>query len=103
MKELVEYLAKALVDDPEPVKVAEVKENDEFVYKLSVGQSDLGKIIGKKGRTAKALRTLLGAAAAKQKSYASLDILEPDEDQKDAVKKASSKKSETQKSESPAA
>ena len=103
MKELVEYLAKALVDNPEPVKVEEVKENEEFVYKLSVGQSDLGKIIGKKGRTAKALRTLLGAAAAKQKSYASLDILEPDEEQKAAASPSKTPEAESQKSESPAA
>lgn len=103
MKELVEYLAKALVDNPEPVKVEEVKENEEFVYKLSVGQSDLGKIIGKKGRTAKALRTLLGAAAAKQKSYASLDILEPDEEQKAAASPSKTTEAESQKSESPAA
>lgn len=78
MKGLVEVIAKALVDDPAPVEVHEVGDAAEPVYRLKVGKDDLGKVIGKKGRTAKAFRTLLAAAAAKQNRKITLEILEPE-------------------------
>ena len=65
MKPLVDYLARSLVDDPDPVEVEETLEGDEATYLLKVGKDDLGKVIGKKGRTAKALRTLIAAAATR--------------------------------------
>ena len=80
MKDLVEYLAKALVDDPEPVRVFAGGTDDEAVFRVKVGPDDLGKVIGKKGRTAKALRTLLAAAGAKQNQRVTLEIVEPGED-----------------------
>lgn len=78
MKGLVEVIAKALVDDPAPVEVHEVGDAAEPIYRLKVGKDDLGKVIGKKGRTAKAFRTLLAAAAAKQNRKITLEILEPE-------------------------
>jgi predicted RNA-binding protein YlqC (UPF0109 family) len=78
VKELVEYLASALVDDPAPVDVTEAGPAEDRVYRLKVGRDDLGKVIGKKGRTAKALRTLLAAAGAKQNTRVTLEIVEPD-------------------------
>lgn|GEM_PF-38559 len=77
MKELVEYLARALVDNPEPVEVRQEGDDAEPIFHLKVGDDDLGKVIGKKGRTAKALRTLLSAAAAKQDVRMTLEIVEP--------------------------
>ena len=82
MKGLVEALAKALVDDPAPVEVFEVPASPGapavLTLRLRVGRDDLGKVIGKKGRTAKALRTLIAAAGAKQDLRVSLEILEPE-------------------------
>jgi predicted RNA-binding protein YlqC (UPF0109 family) len=78
VKGLVEYLARALVDNPEPVEVFEVGTPEDQIYRLKVGRDDLGKVIGKKGRTAKALRTLLAAAGAKQNSRVTLEIVEPE-------------------------
>ena len=80
MKDLVEYLAKALVDNPDPVHVEQTGTDDDVIFKLSVGREDLGKVIGKKGRTAKALRTLLSAAGAKHKTRVLLEIIEPQDD-----------------------
>jgi uncharacterized protein len=77
VKQLVEYLARALVDEPEPVEVFESGTDDDLIFRLKVGREDLGKVIGKKGRTAKALRTLLAAAAAKQNARITLEIIEP--------------------------
>ncbi|MBI4814626.1 MAG: KH domain-containing protein [Deltaproteobacteria bacterium] len=77
MKDLVEYIAKALVDEPNAVTVAEEESGDSTVVKLEVAKGDLGKVIGKKGRTAKAVRTLLGAAALKAGRRAQLEIIEP--------------------------
>lgn len=77
MKALVEYLSRALVDNPGPVEVYEAGAADDAIYRLKVGREDLGKVIGKKGRTAKALRTLLAAAGAKQNMKVTLEILEP--------------------------
>ena len=79
MKGLVEYLAKALVDNPGPVEIFEVVGADrESIFRLKVAREDLGKVIGKKGRTAKAFRTLLAAAGAKQNTRVTLEILEPE-------------------------
>lgn len=76
MKELIEYIAKSLVDQPDQVKVTEVDGERTVVYELRVAQSDLGKIIGKEGRTAKAVRTIVTAASMKAGKRAVLEILE---------------------------
>lgn len=77
MRDLVQYLASALVDNPAPVEVSVTTSANEAVFRLKVDADDLGKIIGKKGRTAKALRTLLAAVGAKQNTRVNLEILEP--------------------------
>jgi hypothetical protein len=76
MKELIRYIAQALVDNPEQVSVAEVEGNQTSVLELKVAKEDLGKVIGKQGRTARAMRTILGAASAKVKKRTVLEILE---------------------------
>ena len=76
MKELIEYIAKSLVDLPEKVVVAQINGEKTVVYELRVGQGDLGKIIGKEGRTAKAIRTIITAASMKAGKRAVLEILE---------------------------
>jgi hypothetical protein len=76
IKELVEEIAKALVDIPEEVKVREVEGEQTTVLELRVAASDLGKVIGKQGRTARSIRTLLGAAGMKLNRRFSLEILE---------------------------
>jgi hypothetical protein len=76
MKELVEFIAKALVDEPDKVQVAEVEGERVTVIELRVAQGDLGKVIGKQGRTARSIRTLLNAAATKLRKRAVLEILE---------------------------
>jgi predicted RNA-binding protein YlqC (UPF0109 family) len=76
MKELIEYIARALVDNPDEVKVREVEGEKTTVYELRVGSGDLGKVIGKHGRTARSIRTLLNAAATKAGKRAVLEILE---------------------------
>lgn len=78
MKGLVEVLARSLVDNPTPVEVSEQRTDGDAVYRLKVGRDDLGKVIGKKGRTAKAFRTLLSAAGAKQNLRVALEIVEPE-------------------------
>lgn len=75
MKILIETIAKALVDFPEQVNVTEV-EGDTSTIKLAVAKEDLGKVIGKQGRTARALRTILTAASTKIKKRAVLEIIE---------------------------
>jgi predicted RNA-binding protein YlqC (UPF0109 family) len=65
MKELIEYIAKAIVDYPDEVAVREEEEGDRIVFYLQVAESDMGKVIGKQGRIANAMRTLLKVAAAK--------------------------------------
>lgn len=74
MKELVEFLAKSLVDHPDSVVVTEEQRGDTMVYHLSVAPSDVGKVIGRQGRIAKSIRNVLSAAAYKQKSHAVLEI-----------------------------
>ncbi len=76
MKELVELIAKALVDRPEDVSVAEVDGEKTTVFELRVAQSDLGKVIGKQGKTARAMRTILSAAGTKIGKRSVLEILE---------------------------
>jgi predicted RNA-binding protein YlqC (UPF0109 family) len=76
MKELVEMIAKALVDNPEQVTVTEVEGEQTTVLELRVAPSDLGKVIGKQGRTARCIRTLLGAAGMKLKKRFVLEIFE---------------------------
>ena len=74
MKELVEVIAKALVEHPEEVVVTETKEGNDYVVKLCVASSDMGKVIGKQGRIAKAIRTVLRAGAARNNSKVLLEI-----------------------------
>ncbi|MFO7963359.1 MAG: KH domain-containing protein [Desulfobacterales bacterium] len=76
MKELIKYIAQALVDNPEQVEVAEVEGNQTSVLELKVAKEDLGKVIGKQGRTARAMRTILSAASAKVKKRTVLEIVE---------------------------
>ncbi|HQP30597.1 MAG: KH domain-containing protein [Syntrophaceae bacterium] len=76
MKELIEYIAKALVDNPNEVAVNEIEGEVTSVIELRVAKSDLGKVIGKEGRTARAMRTLLTAASTKIKKRAVLEIIE---------------------------
>ena len=76
MRELIEYIAKALVDNPDEVKVFEVEGEATSVIELRVAKSDLGKVIGKEGCTARAMRTLLTAASTKLKKRAMLEIIE---------------------------
>jgi len=76
MKELIEYIAKVLVDKPEEVSVTELEGKQTSVIELRVAKEDLGKIIGKQGRTARAMRTILGAASTKIKKRSVLEILE---------------------------
>jgi len=76
MKDLIAYIAKALVDKPEEVVVTEIEGEQTSVIELRVAKEDLGKVIGKQGRTARAMRTILGAASAKMKKRSVLEILE---------------------------
>jgi len=80
LKSLVELLAKSLVDHPENVSVNEVEGEKTTILELSVSEDDLGKIIGKHGRTARAMRTIVSAAASKEHKRAVLEILEGDRD-----------------------
>ena len=76
MKELIELIAKSLVDAPDDVKVSEMDGKRTVVFELRVAQEDLGKVIGKEGRTARAMRTILTAASMKSGKRAVLEILE---------------------------
>jgi len=76
MKELITYIARALVDNPDEVKVTEVDGEQTTVLELKVAKEDLGKVIGKQGRTARAMRTILNAASVKQKKRTVLEIVE---------------------------
>jgi len=76
MKDLIAHIAKALVDKPEEVSVTEIEGEQSTVIELKVAKEDLGKIIGKQGRTARSIRTILGAASAKMKKRSVLEILE---------------------------
>jgi len=76
MKELIAYIAKALVDKPEEVGVTEIAGAQTSVIELKVAKEDLGKVIGKQGRTARAMRTILSAASTKLKKRSVLEIIE---------------------------
>jgi predicted RNA-binding protein YlqC (UPF0109 family) len=76
MKDLIAFIAKALVDRPDQVEVREVEGEQTSVIELHVAKEDLGKVIGKQGRTARAMRTLLSAASIKLRRRAVLEILE---------------------------
>ena len=76
MKELIKNIAQALVDNPDQVQVEEVEGNQTSVLELKVAKEDLGKVIGKQGRTARAMRTILSAASAKVKKRTVLEIIE---------------------------
>ena len=76
MKELVEVIAKALVDDPESVVVNEREEKQTTVLEVRVAESDMGKVIGKQGRIAKAIRSVVKAAAAKEDKKVIVDIMD---------------------------
>lgn len=76
MKDLIKYIAQALVDHPEEVEVTEIEGNQTSVLELKVAKDDLGKVIGKQGRTARAMRTLLSAASAKIRKRTVLEIIE---------------------------
>ena len=76
MKELVELIAKSLVDNPEKVHVSQLEGEQTSILELKVAQEDLGKVIGKQGRTARAIRVILGAAGMKLKRRFNLEIIE---------------------------
>ncbi|HDH57480.1 MAG TPA: KH domain-containing protein [Bacteroidetes bacterium] len=76
MKNFIEFIVKHLVEDPDQVQVT-VEENERgLLFKLSVGENDIGRVVGKEGRTARSIRTLLTAAAARQGKRASLEIMD---------------------------
>lgn len=76
LRDLIDVMARALVDKPDEVEVEEVEGEQTTVVELKVAKEDLGKVIGKQGRTARAMRTILGAASTKIKKRAVLEILE---------------------------
>jgi predicted RNA-binding protein YlqC (UPF0109 family) len=76
MKDLIKYIAQALVDNPDKVEVSEVQGEQTSVMELRVAKEDLGKVIGKQGKTAKAMRTILSAASAKVHKRTVLEIIE---------------------------
>ena len=76
MKELIQHIAQAMVDYPEQVELSEVKGDRISIIELKVAKADLGKIIGKQGRNARAIRTIVGAASAKVKKRTVLEIIE---------------------------
>ena len=79
MKELVEYIVKSLVDSPDYVEVTETSGSSVIILEISVGQSDIGKVIGKEGRIANAIRTIVKAAAAKSDKKVTVEILTNDD------------------------
>ena len=76
MKELIQYIATALVDHPDQIQIKETEQDDTIVIELTVAKEDLGKVIGKQGRTARAMRSLLSAAAGKINKRSRLEIME---------------------------
>ena len=77
MKELIEFIASSLVDDPTQVEVTQSRRGPQTVIKLQVAKEDMGRVIGKAGRVANAMRILLRVSAAQEGKRASLDIVEP--------------------------
>jgi uncharacterized protein len=78
MQELIEFIAKSLVDDPTQVKVTQSRRGSQVMLSLYVAKEDMGRIIGKGGRVASAIRTLLRVASAQEGKRATLDIVEPE-------------------------
>ncbi|HNV93205.1 MAG TPA: KH domain-containing protein [Candidatus Cloacimonas sp.] len=76
MKELIEFIVKALVDDPSEVNITEITGDKITLYELRVSKADIGKVIGKRGRTASAIRTIINAVSTKQGKRAELEIIE---------------------------
>jgi len=76
MEELIRYIATALVDHPEQIQIKETEQDDSIIIELTVAKEDLGKVIGKQGRTARAMRSLLSAAAGKVNKRSRLEIME---------------------------
>lgn len=104
MKELIITVARALVDNPDQVEVSERYEEDNIIYELKVAPVDLGKVIGKKGRTAKAIRTLIAASGMRSGKRTRLKILEEDDSPAEASPVAdSSAISESSEATSPVA
>jgi hypothetical protein len=77
VKELVEFIASSLVDDPTQVQVTQMRRGAATVFKLKVAKEDMGRVIGKNGRVANAMRLLLNVAAAREGKQASLDVVDP--------------------------
>ncbi len=77
VKELLEHIVKSIVDKPEQVEIREIPGERVVIYELKVASEDLGKVIGKEGRTAKAIRTIISAVSLKRGKKAIVDILEP--------------------------
>jgi uncharacterized protein len=77
VKELIEYIAASLVDDPTQVMVTQTRRGSTVTYKLQVAKEDMGRVIGRSGRVANAMRTLLNVAAAREGKQASLDVVDP--------------------------
>ncbi|HOQ09147.1 MAG TPA: KH domain-containing protein [Syntrophomonadaceae bacterium] len=75
MKELVEFIARSLVDNPDDVQVTEIQENNSIIIELRVAPDDMGKVIGKQGKIAKSIRTLAKAAAAKAGKKVAVEIM----------------------------
>jgi uncharacterized protein len=76
MKDLIEFMVKALVDDPSAVNITEIAGDKITLYELRVAKSDIGKVIGKRGRTASSIRTIINAVSTKQGKRAELEIIE---------------------------
>lgn len=77
MKELIEFIATSLVDDPTEVQVSQARRGSTVNFKLQVAKKDMGRVIGRSGRVANAIRTLLNVAAAREGKQASLDVVDP--------------------------
>ncbi len=77
MKELIEYIARSLVDDPSQVQVIQDRSGSSIHLELKVAKEDMGRVIGKNGKVANAMRTLLRVAAAREGKQAGLDVIEP--------------------------
>ena len=76
MKEFIEFIVKHLVEDPDQVRVTEEQTEKGHLFRLSVGENDIGRVVGKEGRTARSIRTLLNATAARRGKRANLEILD---------------------------
>jgi uncharacterized protein len=77
VKDLIEFISTSLVDDPTQVKVTQSRRGSTVAFKLQVAKEDMGRVIGKSGRVANAIRTLLNVAAAREGKQASLDVVDP--------------------------